>query len=273
MSTLAYRSITPALLCLLLLPGCLSTTAPGATGIQRKQFLLLPAAEVETLSADFYRGEVEKVRGEGALNPDSRQTRRVRAITRRLIEQSPVFRPEAGQWNWEVNVTRSDQLNAYCTAGGKIMVFSGLIDRLQLTDDELAAVLGHEIAHALREHTRERMSRAYAQQVGIDLVGSAAGLGETSKQVALQIGNLAVEMPHGRQQESEADLLGLELSARAGYDPQAAIRLWEKMGSVPGARPPEFLSTHPSSSTRIQGLRNAMPRVMPLYEAAARPRD
>ncbi|MCY1542360.1 Beta-barrel assembly-enhancing protease [compost metagenome] len=161
----------------------------------------------------------------------------------------------------------SDELNANCGPGGKIIVYSGLIDKLKLTDDELAAVMGHEIAHALREHSREAMSKAYGVQMA-NQIGSVLGVG----QAGLGVANAGVEylmtLPNSRSNENEADLIGLELSARAGYNPNAAITLWQKMAQAGGGAPPEFMSTHPSSSTRMSALQAAIPKVMPLYEQA-----
>ncbi len=172
----------------------------------------------------------------------SANAKRVQAIADRLIAQAPNFRPDSAQWQWEVNLIKSDELNANCGPGGKIIFYSGLIDQLKLTDDEIAAVMGHEIAHALREHGREAMSKAY----GIQMAKQGAG--------ALF--------------ENEADLIGLELAARAGYNPNAAITLWNKMSKASEGAPPEFMSTHPASSNRIASLQAAIPKVMPLYQQA-----
>jgi predicted Zn-dependent protease len=154
--------------------------------------------------------------------------------------------------------------------GGKIMVYSGLIEQLQLSDAELATVIGHEMAHALREHSREAVSRAYAQQLGLGAFGVLAGLGQDSMQLAGMITDVTFTLPRSRVQESEADKVGLELMARAGYDPHAALTLWQKMGQASQAGTPAFLNTHPSSSTRLEDLRALLPRVLPLYDAAPR---
>src|SRR5690606_27180181 len=201
----------------------------------------------------------------GVLEKSSAIDKRVDAIAKRLIAQVSVFRPDAAQWNWEVNVIDSPEPNANCGPGGKIIFYTGLIEKLKLTDDEIAAVMGHEIAHALREHGREAMSKAYGVQMATQL-GSAFGVGDGS----LQLANMGVEylmtLPNSRSNENEADLIGLELAARAGYNPNAAISLWEKMGAAAGSAPPEFVSTHPSSSSRTQALQSTIPKVMPLYE-------
>ncbi|UGA39844.1 M48 family metallopeptidase [Chromobacterium haemolyticum] len=163
-----------------------------------------------------------KARAAGQLNTDAAMTARVRKISQRLIAQAPVFRPDAAKWRWEVNVMRNDEPNAYAMAGGKIMVYSGLITKLKLSDAELAAVIGHEISHALREHSRESMSQAYAQQVGLSLVGAVAGLKQNQMDMAAMAADVALSKPNSRTMESEADIMGLELMARAGYDPNAA---------------------------------------------------
>jgi predicted Zn-dependent protease len=192
---------------------------------------------------------------------------RVQKITQRLIPQTSVFRPDATQWKWEVNVQTSKDVNAFCMPGGKIMVYTGLIEQLQATDAELAAVIGHEIAHALREHSRERISRAYAEQIALAGVAVATGAGLTTMALASQVSAVTFTLPHSREQEAEADRIGLELMARAGFDPNAAITLWQKMGKLGGGGP-EFLSTHPASGSRIKDLEANVPRVLPLYQAA-----
>lgn len=245
------------------------TTAPGAVGIDRKQQMLVSEAEVERAAAQSYARQVDDARARGALNADARLVARVRAIAARLIPQTAVFRPDARSWDWQVNVETSDQLNAYCMPGGKIMVYSGLVHKLSLTDDELAAVIGHEMAHALREHSRERLSRLYAQELALSGVAAIAGLGQGTVDLVGAIGNVTFQLPHSREQESEADIIGLELMARAGYDPRAAPALWRKMARVSsGGAPPQFLSTHPSGATRIAELEAYIPKVMPLYLAA-----
>ena len=254
----------------MLLAGCetVSTTAPGAVGVDRKQAMLVSEAEVEQGATQAYAAEVDKARQQGQLNADAAQAQRVRAIADRLIRQTPVFRPDAAKWAWTVNVQKTDQLNAYCMPGGKIMVYSGLIDKLQLSDAELATVIGHEMGHALREHSREAVSRAQAEQLGIGALAQLAGLSSTSVNIAGALTEVTFNLPHSRVQESEADRIGLELMARAGYDPRAALSLWQKMGQASQNGTPAFLSTHPSDSARLAVLQSLLPRVLPLYEAA-----
>jgi predicted Zn-dependent protease len=250
--------------------GCQSvqTTQPGAVGVERKQMMLISGEEVEKGAQEAYSQELQKARSQGALNADAKQHQRVQTISQRLIPHTSVFRPDATQWKWEVNVQSSEDVNAYCMPGGKIMVYTGLIEQLDATDAELAAVIGHEIAHALREHSRERISRAYAEQLALAGVAVATGASNTTMAIASQVSAVTFTLPHSREQEAEADRIGLELMARAGYDPNASITLWQKMAKAAGGAPPEFLSTHPSSGSRIKDLEANIPRVLPLYQAA-----
>lgn len=261
-------------LCLLPVAGCVTTTDPSASGVERKQFMMLSEQQVDSMSKESYLATLQEARKNKTLNTDTAQLTRVRNISQRLIGQTSRFRKDAAQWQWEVNVEQNDEVNAYCMPGGKIMVFTGLIDKLKATDDELAAVIGHEIAHALREHGRERMSIAAVQEVG--LAGLAALAGTAKSQTAAAAGvqaaalgsTLFFALPNSREQEREADRIGLELAARAGYDPNAAVSLWQKMEQQNSGAPPEFLSTHPSNSARIADLRGMIPAMLPLYQAA-----
>ncbi len=247
------------------------TTEQGAVGVARKQFMLVSEQQVEQGAVEAYQQELTAAQKKGALNTDANQTTRVRTIANRLIPQTTAFRPDAKDWKWEINVQKTDELNAYCMPGGKIMVYTGIIEQLQLSDAEIAAIVGHEIAHALREHTRERVSRAYAQQVGLSALAILMGAGEGVMQVASTVTEVTFGLPHSREQETEADRIGLELMARAGYDPSGAITLWQKMSQKAGSSGPAFLSTHPSSGSRIQDLQADLPKVLPLYQAAAKP--
>ncbi len=244
------------------------TTQPGAVGIERKQRMLISEEEVEKGAAQAYAQEIQKARKEGKLNADSVLAARVRNVAQRLIPATGVFRPDAPNWPWEVNTLTTKELNAYCMPGGKIMVYSGLVEKLDLSDAELAAVIGHEMAHALREHSRERISRAYAQQLALAGVAVVTGAGRGTMDLANMVASVTFQLPHSREQESEADILGLELMARAGYDPNAAVSVWKKMLAADQGAPPQFLSTHPSPKTRIQDLQALVPRVMPLYQKA-----
>lgn len=260
------------------LAGCAATssTKSGTVGIKREQHMeFVTEKEAVSQSALAYQQTIKDAEAKKLLNKDSAETQRVRAIAQRLIAQVGVFRPDAEKWNWEINVQESKEINAYCMAGGKIMVYTGLLDQIKPTDDELAAVMGHEISHALREHVREQMSRAKAQQLG--LLGLAAIVGVTTKNAdnagaALAVGGglaaVALTLPNSRTAEHEADEIGLELAARAGYNPAAAVTLWQKMSAIGGQKPPELLSTHPSDAARIADIKSQLPKVTPLYEAA-----
>jgi predicted Zn-dependent protease len=246
------------------------TTQPGAVGVDRKQHMLVSEQEIEKGADVAYDQELDKAKQKHALNTDQQVYQRVQNITRRLIPQTGTFRPDAPQWKWEVNVQTTEDVNAYCMPGGKIMVYTGLIEQLHATDAELAAVIGHEIAHALREHSRERISRAYAEQLALAGIAVATGASEATMQLASQVSAVTFQLPHSREQEAEADRIGLELMARAGYDPNSAVTLWQKMGKLSSGGPPEFLSTHPSGESRIRDLQALVPRVLPLYQASAR---
>jgi predicted Zn-dependent protease len=264
--------VVSALSAALLLAGCQSvnTTSGGAVGVERKQYMssLLSSQEVDQMYAQSYQKTVGEASSKGVLDKTSPEAKRVQAIANRLIAQAPTFRPDAAQWQWEVNLIKSDELNANCGPGGKIIVYTGLIDSLKLTDDEIAAVMGHEIAHALREHGREAMSKAYAIQMAKQGAGALFGLGQDSLALADAVAKYGMTLPNSRGNENEADLIGLELAARAGYNPNAAITLWDKMSKASEGAPPEFMSTHPASSSRIASLQAAIPKVMPLYEKA-----
>jgi len=254
-----------------LFAGCATTTKNSFSGVERTQFLMLPASSVDVMSGQAYKETLEKAKTEKTLNTDAAMLKRITTISNRLIAQVGIFRADASKWAWEVNVEKSDQINAYCMPGGKIMVFSGLVEKIDATDDELAAVIGHEIAHALREHGRERMSQAYIQQYGIQALGALAGdglAGAVATQGAQLGSQLFFFLPNSREQERESDRIGLELAARAGYNPKAAITLWQKMAAENPQSPPEFLSTHPGSQNRINDLQALAPTVMPIYEAA-----
>lgn len=255
------------------LVGCATTTNKGTVGIDRSQFMMLSSKQVESLSLASYSQSLKTANDKKTLNTDPVTLARVRGISDRLIKQTPVYRADAANWKWEVNVEKNEQINAYCMPGGKIMVFTGLIDKLNTTDDELAAVIGHEIAHALREHGRERMSLAYAQQGGLALLAAVIG-SKKNAATGLALGGAAMgtqlffALPNSRTQETEADRMGLELAARAGYNPNAAISLWTKMAQSGSKKPAELLSSHPSDKRRIDDLSKLIPTVMPLYEQA-----
>ena len=211
--------------------GCetVNTTSAGAVGVDRKQQMLVPSATIEQGAAEAYEAELKAARDKGVLNTDKAQLARVTTIARRIVAATPMFRADAAAWNWQFNVQKTKDLNAYCMPGGRIMVYSGLIETLDLSDAELATVLAHEVAHALREHTRERVSRAYAQQLVLSGAAAVTGVSEGTANIANMVAEVTFQLPFSRDQESEADQIGLELMARAGYDPRAAVTLWNKM--------------------------------------------
>ncbi|MGE5452981.1 MAG: M48 family metallopeptidase [Acidobacteriota bacterium] len=232
---------------------------------------LVPADQVEQAAQQQYAQLGQEARQKGALLPDtSPQVVRLRAIAKRLIPYSLEWNRRASQWQWEVNVINSKELNAFCMPGGKIAFYTGILDQLQLTDDEVAMVMGHEIAHALREHARERMGKTSATKLGAGLISGLLGLGSTGDAL-LNMGGQLLTLKFSRENESEADLVGMELAARAGYDPRAGVSLWNKMAAAAKGAPPQWLSTHPSGNTRIQDIEANLPKVLPLYDRAAKP--
>lgn len=228
---------------------------------------LVPAGAVEQQAARQYEQLKIQASTKGALGPgDHPQVVRLRAIAARMIPFVDRFNPRARQWRWEVNLIGSRQINAFCMPGGKIAFYSGILDTLKLTDDEVAMVMGHEIAHALREHARERMAKSQITQFGATLLGELVGGGRYTG--AFQMGGNLLSLKFSRDDESEADVVGLDLAARAGFDPRAGISLWQKMTAANSRAPLEFLSTHPAGNNRIKEIERHLPEVMPLYEKA-----
>lgn len=261
-------------LALAALAGCatVQTTQGGTVGVERKQFIAasVPAEQLQKAANQQYADMMRQARAAGALDVDAAQVQRVRTITNRLIAQVGAFRPDAANWPWEIHVISSDEVNAWCMPGGKMAIYTGLIKRINPSDDELAAVLGHEMAHALREHSREQISQQMATQMGLSVLSAVTGMPGVGD-LGAALSNVMFTLPNSRTHESEADLIGVELAARAGYDPRAAVTLWQKMGALGGgSAPPEFLSTHPSAATRSAELQRNAEKVMPLYEAARR---
>jgi len=255
-----------------LLAGCaaVQTTGSGTVGVDRTQYMSSLVSEQALVqeAQKQYTGIVAQAKAQGALDVDAKQTSRVKAIAQRLIAQVGVFRSDAAQWNWEVHVLNSNEVNAWCMPGGKIAVYSGMINQLKPTDAELAAVIGHEMAHALREHSREQVSQQMAAEVGLSVLSALTGSAATSD-LGGKLTEVMFTLPNSRTHETEADRMGVELAARAGYDPRAAVTLWQKMGSLSqGSAPPEFLSTHPSAATRTADLTKIAEQVMPLYQNA-----
>jgi predicted Zn-dependent protease len=258
------------LLAVLLLAGCATTTRPNIAGTTRSQLLIVPSATVNRMSLDYFAQQNTEARTKHRLITQGPEFNRVNVIMHRLIPQTAALRNDAVNWPWELVLIDSDEVNAHVMAGGKVTVYTGLIRKLTLTDDEIAVVMGHEMAHALREHTREKLSEQQLANAAVSLGGAALGAGQGTMQLAGLAQQLALELPFSRTMESEADVYGLELAARAGYNPQAAIALWDKMAALGGAQGPQFLSTHPAPQNRKAELTALMPKVMPLYLAATR---
>lgn len=248
------------------------TTQGGVVGVTRQQMMvpIVSSAEMEQAAAAEYGQLIAAERAKGRVDQNPALAARVKAVSDRLIRQAPVFRPAAAQWQWQVHLLSSPEANAWCMPGGKIAVYSGLIEKLNLSDDELAAVIGHEIAHALREHARERTSEQALANLGISLVTAAAGLGDLGQRGMEYAYMGLLGLPNSRLHETEADRIGIEIAARAGFNPQAAVSLWQKMAAAGGAQPIKFLSTHPSQQDRLADLRVYAERVMPLYQQSVK---
>jgi predicted Zn-dependent protease len=229
---------------------------------------LVSAEEVERSAAQQYAQMLSAAAAKNALgSKEDPQVKRLRAIARRIIPFTMDWNSRAKVWSWEVNLLEANQINAFCMPGGKIAFYSGILQKLKLTDDEVAMVMGHEIAHALREHARERMGKNAATGLGASLLSQLLGLGQVGQTVT-HYGAQLLTLKFGREDESEADLVGMELAARAGFNPRAGITLWQKMAAANKGAPPEWLSTHPSGNSRIADIEAALPQVMPLYEQA-----
>ena len=232
---------------------------------------LVSADQVEQAAARQYLQMQQQFADKRALAPgDHPQVVRLRAIAHRIIPHSFVWNPRAKDWKWEINLIGSKQVNAFCMPGGKIAFYYGILDQLKLNDDEVAAIMGHEAAHALREHARERMGKTAATRGAIEIGSAIFGLGGLGR-MAADMGGQLLTMKFGRDDESEADLVGLELSARAGYDPRAGVSLWQKMAAASKGAPPQWLSTHPAGKTRIKDIEANLPKVAPLFARAEKP--
>lgn len=236
------------------LSGCNSTTSNSVT-TDRTQIMLVSEQEVMAEADKYYQNILAEAKRTNTLNTNKKTYNRVRKIADKMIKIAPTFRADCKDWKWEVNVFTSDEVNAWCAAGGKIGVYTGIIDTLKLTDDELATVLSHEIAHALREHSREQMSAEYAKQTAMS-VASFLGVETQKLQLADIVSQVGLSLPFSRSHETEADELGLELMYRAGYNIDAAPKLWEKMIALSGSSNglTNLLSTHPSGEDRIENL-------------------
>lgn len=265
-----------ALVCLLL--GTVAAHAREGVQVGKKSSFsdLVSAEAVEQRASEQYLDLRRQATDNGDLvADDDPQARRLQQVAQRLIPFAQSWNPRAREWTWEVSLIDTEQINAFCMPGGKIVFFTGLLDKLALTDDELAMIMGHEVAHALREHMRERMAKAQLTQDGARLLGTIfVGVTDADPElvglVAREGANL-LTLKFSRENESDADLVGLELAARAGYDPHAAISLWRKMQALVTQAPPQWLSTHPSGNTRTSDIQRNLPDVLPLYERADKP--
>ena len=256
-----------AILSLALVPA-LAQTEGVAVGAPSGFARLVPADDIEQAARQQYAKMLQQAASRKELAPASQaQLQRLRRIAQRIIPHALAWNPRAANWQWEVNLIDSKQVNAFCMPGGKIVFYSGILDQLQLSDDEVAMIMGHEMAHALREHARERMGKSAATNIGASLLSQLFGLGDLGQAVA-GYGVQLLNLSFGREDESEADLIGMELGARAGFDPRAGITLWQKMSAASQGAPPQWLSTHPAGATRIAEMERRLPRVLPIYERA-----
>lgn len=243
----------------------LASCATSPTG--RHQLMLVSEGQAIAASKEAYVETLKPFKEAGKLNDDPALKARIDRIAGRLIAQAIEMRPDTRGWDWSVNVIDDpDVVNAWCMAGGKIAIYTGLVKQLKATDDELAQVLGHEIAHALAKHQAEKMSVAMASSVGVLAAGMVSKRPALTMAGAAAAAALAVQLPNSRAAESEADRIGIELAAKAGYDPRAAISLWKKMARLSKGPGLEFLSTHPLPETRMQALAKLVPQMMPYYE-------
>jgi predicted Zn-dependent protease len=236
---------------------------------------LVPAAEVEQSARQQYAQMLKEAASKNALGPDDHpQVQRLRRISKELIPHALQWNPRAKDWAWEVNLIGSNQINAFCMPGGKIAFYTGILSQLKLTDDEVAMVMGHEIAHALREHARERMGKSVATdglaRIGSSIAAAAFGINPNLTDFVARQGANLISLKFSRDDETEADLVGLEIAARGGFKPEASVQLWKKMlGATGGGKGQlSFLSTHPSGNNRIQELEANLPKVAQLYEQA-----
>mgnify|MGYP003574282533 FL=1 len=247
----------------LLLVAC----ATSPTG--RRQLMLVSEETAISASKEAYAQTLKPLSEEGKVDNDPVLTKRVTEITERLVAQAVKMRPATSRWDWSIKVIDDPEVvNAWCMAGGKMAIYTGLIEKVQTSDDEIAQVMGHEIAHALANHQAEKMSVSMATSVGVAAVGVASDRPGIAMSGAAAAALLAIKLPNNRTAETEADRIGIELAAKAGYDPRAAVTLWEKMGKVGGGnRQPQFLSTHPGPENRKRALGALVPRMMPYYES------
>ena len=249
-----------------------ATAGPSLAQVQvgeaSKLRKLIPAEQIEKAGTQQFVATVQQAQQQKALLPATHpQTRRLHGIARRLIPFAAAWNPRARDWRWEVALIQSKEVNAFCLPGGKIAFYTGILDKLSLTDDETAMIMGHEMAHALREHARERLAKSSATNAGLRIGAQLLGLGDWGT-VAADLGSELLTLKFSREDESEADLVGLELAARGAYQPESSVSLWQKMVRAEGSGGLSFLSTHPSGPNRIKQLQANVPKVQGLFEAA-----
>ncbi len=267
----ARRRFTGGLLAGAALPASVFAREGVEVGRRSSFSKMVSAEQVEQAATQQYAQMKREAAQQRALAPETHpQLRRLRYIAQRIIPHTYEWNARARQWNWEVNLIGSKQVNAFCMPGGKIAFYYGILDQLKLNDDEVAMIMGHEAAHALREHAREQMGKSATTQIGVGVLSALLGLGSLGD-AALRMGGELLTLKFGREDESEADLIGIDLAARAGYDPGAGVTLWQKMAQASKGAPPQFMSTHPSGPTRIQDIERNLPKVQPLYARAPRP--
>jgi len=241
----------------------LTACATSPTG--RSQLMLISPDAAIVQSKQAYLSTVSDLDKENKLLDDPKVSDRVATITGRLVTEAIARYPQTANWEWSVAIIDDPEtVNAWCMAGGRMAVYTGLFDKLKLTDAEFAQIMGHEISHALANHTAERMSRAMATSIGVLAIGIASDRPAATIAGGAVAAKLALELPNSRTAESEADEIGMELAVRAGYDPDAAVTLWQKMGALGGSKPPEFLSTHPAPGNREAALAAMIPEMRKL---------
>ncbi len=255
----ACRTIGSILL-ILLINAC-ATNIAG-----RKQLMLVSEDKAINASKQAYTSTITPLAKEGKVDSDPATVKRIRRITDKLIQQAIILRPDTQHWEWSVKVIDDPKtVNAWCMAGGKMAIYTGLLTQLSATDDEVAQVMGHEISHALANHSAERMSVALANNLALTTLYATGEVSTTTLGATAVAAKMALTLPNSRTSEAEADVIGIELAAKAGFNPEAAISLWQKMAQVNGNGGVEFLSTHPSPANREQGLRKLIPEMMPYY--------
>jgi predicted Zn-dependent protease len=256
---------------LMVLAGCVTNPITG-----RSQAMTVSDEQAAQKSQAAYNQLLQEAQTDKVLDEDTSQVRRIQEIANPLIAQAEKLRPATNQWAWEVHVLKSPEVNAWCMAGGKMAVYTGLLDKIQPTDDELAAVLGHEIAHALLSHQAEKMSRSQMQNASISvglIAASMMGYGMPGMgALANSAASVGLELPNSRESESEADSVGLRLAAQAGFNPEASVSLWQKMLAVSSNNQPTWLSTHPDPESRISAMQVEAQKLMPVYETAKKPK-